>query len=51
MDLNPSKKDKSEDKRRGNRMLMPLPGSTFPTPALCTGDLERSAHLTSHTWQ
>ena len=30
-------------------MLMPLAGSTSPSAALCTGLIERSAHLTSHT--
>ena len=36
-------------KRRGNRMLMPRSGSSFPIAALCTGDFDRSAHFTSQT--
>lgn len=32
-------------------MLMPRSGSSLPMAALCTGDLERSAHFTSHTCQ
>ena len=35
--------------RRGKRMLIPLSGSTNPMAALWRGDMEKSAHLTSHT--
>jgi hypothetical protein len=35
--------------RRGKRMLMPLLGSTRPAAARCTGEMDRSAALTSHT--
>ena len=35
--------------RRGKRMLIPLSESTSPRAALWRGDMEKSAHLTSHT--
>ena len=34
----------------GNLRLMPFEGSTIPTPALWTGDTDKSAHFTSHTY-
>ena len=35
----------------GNLKLIPLFGSTSPTPALCTGEMDKSAALTSQTYK
>lgn len=35
--------------RRGKRMLMPFSASTSPMAALWRGEMEKSAHFTSHT--
>mmetsp|Transcript_38704 Transcript_38704/g.77484 ORF Transcript_38704/g.77484 Transcript_38704/m.77484 type:complete len:211 (-) Transcript_38704:63-695(-) len=37
-------------RKRGKRRAMPLDGSTSPAAAMCTGEIERSAARTSHTW-
>jgi len=35
--------------KRGKRMLIPFSASTNPMAALWRGDIEKSAHFTSHT--
>ena len=37
-------------RKRGKRSAIPFEGSTSPTAATCTGEIDRSAAITSHTW-
>lgn len=47
--INLFESNNSRNTNLGNRNDIPLSGATIPTPALWTGDNDRSAHLSSHT--